>query len=61
MKQETVCPTIESLSNADIDKLIADHWREIKGLIREIRRRKQIVLDTNSEPLGVGPRDGRTP
>jgi hypothetical protein len=51
---------LEKLSEGDIDKLIADHWREIKGLIQELRRRKKTVLNTDNEPLDTGLRDGRT-
>jgi hypothetical protein len=58
---EKAYPTISCLSDEDIDKLIADHWREIKGLIQELKRRKKIVSDTNTTPLGFGHRDGRTP
>jgi hypothetical protein len=38
---------VQELSNDQIDQLIADHWREIRGLIKEIRRRKQFVSNTN--------------
>jgi hypothetical protein len=52
-------PNVEQLSSDQIDKLIADHWREIKGLIREIRRRKQVVSNTNTTALDTGRGDGR--
>jgi hypothetical protein len=45
---------LEDLSDEQIKQLVADHWREIVGLSKELQRRrnKQIVLDTNNEPLG---------
>lgn len=58
MKPEMQYPMIGSLSNEEIDRLIADHWREIKGLIRELRRRK-TVLNADREPLDSGRGDGR--
>ena len=42
-KKETPSAMIESLSNEDIDMLIATHWREIKGLIKELKRRKECT------------------
>jgi hypothetical protein len=49
---------VESLSLGDIDQLIADHWREIRGLIRE-KRRRHTVSDTYQEPLDTGCGNGR--
>lgn len=40
-KEEAASTILQSLSDADIDKLIADHWREIKGLIKEMERRRE--------------------
>jgi hypothetical protein len=33
--------TTSDLSDEQIELLIADHWREIKGLLAEVRRRKE--------------------
>jgi hypothetical protein len=32
---------MSSLSDEDIDYLIAAHWREIRGLMKEVNRRKK--------------------
>lgn len=31
---------IEDLSDEVLDKLLEDHWREIKGILREQKRRR---------------------
>jgi hypothetical protein len=49
---------LDHLSDEQINLLIADHWREIRGLLRE-KKRRQIVPNTNEEPLDSGHRDGR--
>lgn len=49
---------LEELTNEQLEKLVADHWREIKGLLKEIKRRH--VLNTNPEALDSGHRNGRT-
>ena len=44
---------IRGLSDEVIEKLIEDHWREIKGLMKEQKRRKKIVLNTDKPTLGA--------
>jgi hypothetical protein len=65
MKQETRSQTLKSRSSSNdgilrgltddqIDQLVADHWREIKGLLQEMkRRRKKIVSNTDKPTLGA--------
>lgn len=53
--------TPSQLSDEEIDTLITDHWREIRGLLREKKRRLQDLPDTNEEPLATGYRDGWAP
>jgi hypothetical protein len=50
---------IKSLSDETLDQLLEDHWREIKGILKEQKRRR-IVSNTNKEPLDSGHRDGRS-
>jgi hypothetical protein len=53
---------LEKLTDDQIDKLVADHWREIKGLLEEMKKRRKqrkIVLNTDEKSLGVRHRDGR--
>jgi hypothetical protein len=47
---------LEQLTDEQINQLITDHWREIRGLLREKKRR--IVFNTDQEPLDTGHRDG---
>ena len=48
---------LEDLSDEQIKQLVADHWREIVGLAKELQRRKN-VSNTDEEPLDTGHRDG---
>jgi hypothetical protein len=48
---------LDDLSSEQIEQLITDHWRELKGLLKELKRRR--VSQTNNEPLDSGYRDGR--
>jgi hypothetical protein len=50
---------IEALTDEQINQLIGDHWREIKGLLREKKRRLQAVSDTNGVSLADRRGDGR--
>ena len=44
-KKAAANPTVASLSDEDIDFLIASHWREIRGLMKELKRRKTDGTD----------------
>jgi hypothetical protein len=48
---------LEVLTDEQINQLISDHWREIRGLLRE-KKRRQIVPNTDEEPLDTGHGDG---
>jgi hypothetical protein len=51
---------LEKLPDDQIDKLVSDHWREIKGLLNEMRkRRRENLSNTDGKPLGARSRDGR--
>lgn len=51
---------ITSLDDHIIDQLIADHWRELKGLLKEKQRRNELSYP-NKEPLDNRHRDGWAP
>lgn len=48
MKKETAFVTTSELSDEVIDKLIEDHWREIRGLLAELRKRGKHYGVSNS-------------
>lgn len=51
---------LEELTDQQIYDLIRDHWKEIRGLAKEVERRKQkIVSDTNDIRPGNDFLDGQ--
>lgn len=51
---------LQQLTDEQVEQLIADHWREIKGLLREQeRRRGNKVPQPDGKPLDNRRRDGR--